>query len=451
MNAREPVAESSLPSPSDRWTFKAVAILLTILLVHGLSVGLVMLPHVNNTDFFVFYVQSRVSLAGSSPYEGGVIDFDNPLFRDTAREFSRWQGIEGKVPAWFQQPSGLLYTPQAFLVLIPFSRLPFNPALAAWSIFLTILAVACVTLSWTTDPERQGRSPKTIVLLVAAILLNPLVQLYFGFAQSSMIIPASVALGLWALRRGHHWLAAFLWAFCAVKPQLSFELYLLAVLAGGWRFFARVVLMTIITNAVGGWVLTGNPLMILEMLSKAGQSYVAISHNRVTRETIVSVNRVIYAFTGWAIEWTPSLILLSHVSWMSILAVNAHLRGGLRRPLSYWTAAAACGGVMCGLSHHYDLVILLLLIPYLFWLGDRGHWGDLAVPLAVLAAMSLPLQVVRWPLMRFSASDATTNFLLSYRAWLLVGLAVYLIVRLPQPSSSRAQVPTAAPGPTLTA
>ena len=424
-------AKTPLAGPAHRWSWWAVVLLLAILVAHGLSTALVMLPREKANDFFCFYVQARVPLTGHSPYESGVIDYEAPMFRDGAREHFRWLGLEGKAPPALEQPFGLFYPPQGYLIFTPFSRLPFNVALTLWTIFLSLLAMACGTLCWTADPDRAGRSPTTIALVIGAILLNPLMQVYFGISQTSLIIAASAALGLWSLRRGRQWLAAFLWAFCAAKPQLGFELYLLAAVAGGWRFFVRVVLATTLLNAVGGWIVSGDPLMILQMY-KGGQTHLSSEINKVANYHIVGWNRVLYAMTGRAVEMVPSVILASHVGWMSLLAANAYLRRGLRLPLAYWFAATACGSVMCGLSHHYDLVVLVLLIPYLFWLGDRRQRADLAFLLTLIALISLPATVVRGALARWPVSETATTLLVSYRAFLVVALAAYLIVRLPR-------------------
>ena len=45
---------------------------------------------------------------------------------------------------------------------------------------------------------------------------------------------------------------------------------------------------------------------------------------------------------------------------------------------------------MFGLSHGYDLVMLILVVPYIFWLYDRGYRRDWIFLLALIAVASIP-------------------------------------------------------------
>src|SRR5205814_3396987 len=177
-------------------------------------------------DFFSYYMAARVPMTGHSPYEHGHIDYEHPVFHDAAVEHFRWWGVTGKIPEGLKQPIALPYPPQAYLIFLPFARLPWNVALASWIVFLTALAIPCGTLSWSFDAARR-RSAFTDACVVAVFLLNPLTHLLLGLGQSTLILCSSIALGQWAFRRGYYWAGGLAWSFCAIKPHLGFAQVLL--------------------------------------------------------------------------------------------------------------------------------------------------------------------------------------------------------------------------------
>jgi hypothetical protein len=77
-----------------------------------------------------------------------------------------------------------------------------------------------------------------------------------------------------------------------------------------------------------------------------------------------------------------------------------------------------------GLSHGYDLVMLILLVPYIFWLYDRGYRRDWIFLLALIAVASIP---------RSFATRINPGMLMevlaSHRAFVVLILAVYLLIR----------------------
>ena len=278
--------------------------------------------------------------------------FEHPVFRDAARDQFEWSAV-GKDPAAIasyltlreimHEQLGLFYPPQAYLIFYPFSRLPWFPALAFWTVFVTLAFLACGSLTWTFDLESQGRSPVVAALIIAAFLLNPITELHFANGQTTLIMCAGVALGQWARRRGYFWLAAFFWSFAAIKPQLGILLCGVTLFAGGWRFCVATALMTLGLNALGGLVTTGDPLMMLGMW-KGGQSHVVnIVFNSAESVDVISWVRVVYVLTGNVIALTPVRNLAGIFFWMGLVLGAAWPRGGLRWALPYWLATAAAG------------------------------------------------------------------------------------------------------------
>src|SRR4051794_810757 len=172
------------PMPGRR---RALMLLLAVLVLHGVLVFFG--PRSgsgNGFDFFTFYLGARAPLTGLSPYDTEGVNYDHPAQHAAAAEFLRSCGITGEIPPGMYLPCGIYYPPQAFLIFLPFSRLPWNAALVAWTAFLTLMALPCGTLVWTFDENR--RSPVLETGLIAAFLLNPLTQLMFLSGQVTLIL-----------------------------------------------------------------------------------------------------------------------------------------------------------------------------------------------------------------------------------------------------------------------
>ena len=91
---------------------------------------------------------------------------------------------------------------------------------------------------------------------------------------------------------------------------------------------------------------------------------------------------------------------------------------------------------MFGLSHAYDLVMFILLVPLIFWLYDRGHQRDSIFLTALIAVAAIPKSVLV-ALWGRSSPAMVVEVLASHRAFLVLILAVYLLIR-GQPAGSHA-------------
>jgi hypothetical protein len=438
-----PPTGSSVWRRQIRW---ALLILVAAMPLHILYLTRLVLPIIPAWDFMMFYTAGRVPLTGQSPYHTGALKTDDPVYRDFARAYHRWARLAepspGRLLPW--DPAGVTagampkevwmwhgsfrYPPQAYLLFVPFSRLPWDAAVAAWIAFLTLLALSCGTLCWTFDPGPSPRSPLTQTFVALLFLFNPITELAVGVGQSTLTLCAGVALGQWALRKGHPWLGAFFWSFCAFKPHIGFELLALSLLAGGWSFAARVGVWLVALNALGGVLTTGDPLMILHMFD-GGRTDVPGLVNGPRFAGTVGWTRIVYLGSGVAIEPRPLQWLASHLVWMAVVVGAAALRGGLRGSLPYLLAAAACGSLLCTNAHNYDLILLVLMVPYIFWLWDHGHKRDVVVLLGLIAAASVPSNAIRLALRLSHSGIQDPDLIVSYRPFLLLAMAVYLLVR----------------------
>ena len=236
----------------------AILILGTALVVHALLLTVWIIPRGKGLDFFSIYLAVRVPMTGQSPYKTGAINYEHPVFRDAARDY--YKDLEGERPGATQL--GLFYPPQAYLVFYPFTWLPWYPALACWSVFLTLAVLACWGITSAFDLESQGRSPTVEALVIAGFLLNPITAYYFSMGQTTVIMCAAIVLGQ---RESARILLAsgVPWSFAMIKPQHGILLCGLTLFAGGWRFCVATALMTVGLNVLGGLAITGDPLMLL--------------------------------------------------------------------------------------------------------------------------------------------------------------------------------------------
>jgi hypothetical protein len=387
-------------------------------------------------DFFAIYTFARVPMTGRSPYEMDAVNYDHPVFRDAARDHFRWLNSTAKSHTAHDrraepvstQRFGLVYPPQAYLVFYPFSRLRWFPALACWTLLMTLAALACGNLIWTFDLASQGRSPTNWALVSAAILLNPVTELHLAQGQTTLLLCAGVALGQWVRRYGYFWLAAFFWSFAAIKPQLGILLCGLTLFVGGWRFCVATAIMTVALNILGGLVTTGDPLMILDVWNVT-HAHIGHYYNTVRNPDITSWFRAVYVLTGSEIAMTPARNLAGLCLWAGSVLGSARIRGGAGWDLPYWLATATVGSLLCGLSHAYDLVMLTLLLPYICWLYDRGYdrdWFFLTV--LVVVAVLIPMSVPRALASRLTPG-VLAEMLASHRTFVVLVLAAYLLIR----------------------
>ena len=452
---REPVAGLSSPA-TGRARARRWVVLIAVISIHTLiitKVGLKILP---GTDFFAYYLSARALMTGHSPYEAARdwYNFDDPVFHDASVahfQLRGWNEASGREALMKYVISsgltGVLYPPQAYLILLPFSRLPWNLALGTWVAFLTVACLACGTLAWSFDRGPSPRTPMAGVWIIAVMLLNPLTLYSMAYGQIVLVICASVALGQWAVRRGYYRAGVIIWSFCVVKPQLGFPFLVLSYLLGGWRQFRDVCLAGAILNLVSGLALSGDPMMVVDYLrslhGSAVESYMSDKYNRVENDEIVSWDHVLWVLGGPSVALNALRVFAGYATWGLLLASRIYL--GARRGCcpAFYLAAAISASLICAHTHNHDMVLLWLLIPYVLWLWDNGHHPDAYFLGALIAVCSVPRRAVvaacaclglgpyfagtPWETLVYHPGAA--DLLLSYRAFVSIILGLYLLVR----------------------
>jgi len=427
---------------------RALAVLIVTLALQVVFAGF-SLRREKGSDFFLYYLAARVPLTGHSPYEDGAMDYKQPALRDAVAAHQRRGGILGH--AGGKDLFGLRYPPQSYLLFLPFSRLPWDVALPSWAVFMTVAALPCGALAWTFDEKR--RPALTAALLYALVLLNPLTQLTLSSGQATLILASAVALGQWLFRRGWYWSGVVAWSFCCIKPHIGLSLVLLTFPTGGWRRFRDVSIAIVALNVLAGLILTGDPLMMLKVLSSGGRKAPeTFIFNSVLENHIIGWNRALYVLGGPAIELSASSFFGGFLVWLALLGACVWLRGGRRWSPPFWAAAAATPGLCLGLCHGYDMVVLVLIAPYAFWLWDRRRWTDLTFILGLIALAMVPRSVVDLVVNRVFPGQRIAVIILAYRSFIAVALAAYFVMRgQAGPSLDATTFPEAAPGPTAPA
>jgi hypothetical protein len=378
-------------------------------------------------DFLVMDLGTRVALGGHNPYETTALQA--PFAAHARREGQPAPGEE----------AGFFYPPQALLLFAPFALLPWAVAKWAWIGFLTMLGVACAPLAWTFRGKADAHALAGAVV-VAGLLLNPVTPGVLAVGQTALILCASVALGEWAFERGWNVAGVVVWSLVAIKPHLGLPLLVLAGVVGGWRRFLAVGAMVAALNLLGALITTGSPATLLDYLRYLQGSHLSVSYNQVENDQIVSWNRVAYLLGGPRIDLKAATILAGFAVWGGLLVVRAWLDRPERWSPALALAGAATGALLCTQAHGYDLVLLVLLVPHMLWLWERGHRRDAAFLALLLALAVVPRALVLALAARLGLGSGGLECVLSYRALVVAGLAIYLLAR----GQPKLRVPTPA-------
>lgn len=407
----------------------ALLVLLVALVMHIAYLGLVGLDRSRALDFYVFYTSTRVARLGLNPYDPGPgIDLNHKDLSEAAGAvLPRYLNVDPPFSPKLTWGFGVPYPPEGYLLFLPFSLPRWHSALWAWLTFLTLMAAACGTLVWPA-PGGGLRSPLTPAVIVALMLVNPTSELMFSLGQCSLVICGAVALGQWALRRGHRVVAAAVWSFCSIKPQLGLPLIALSLPLGGWRFFRDVGLGVVLFNLVGGIVVTGNPLMILDMFESL-RHYTAMYYNTPQASTTVGWNRLLYALGGPAVDLSAGKVVAGYFTACLLLFAKFLIGGRRSWAPSYWLAVCAAVPFTFALAHDYDMVILALLIPYLLELWDHRDRLMLGLLAAALAISMIPKSVMSRASLRLLAIDDPEMGLLNAHRG-LAGLTILALLLL---------------------
>jgi hypothetical protein len=343
-------------------------------------------------DFFIYRSGAAIALRGESPYDPEKVQ------KLVAEQFpADKQLIEN---------SAFFLPPATIPIYSPFAAMPYRSAKITWAIGLTLSAIAVLLIlrtfgsHWPTGPIEQ--------LLPAIILLNYLTLAIVELGQTGFLFVGCVAAGQWCFERGpspgagsrkrlifYELLGSFLWAIPFIKPHLALCLLPLAWYLGGWKRLVLILALVAALNIAGCSMIGRSPLFLWEYVQYLGSTHKAIIFNRVEESTtITSWNRLLFALGGPLVELSAVTTLAGYLVWFGLAAGRVSLSG--KPPSAAWAAAvSAVGGVFCSQVLIYELLVLLLVIPWvrdLFAIGYRNRaWltiGLICLQLIPVGAMA---------------------------------------------------------------
>lgn len=364
---------TTTPTPSHPFSFPAVmagCLLFSFALFQAITTN-------NARDFFIFRLGAQLASRGENPYSVPAIR------AAVAAEYPR----DDKNTREFVDNCGYFLPPMAVMVFLPFAAAPLASAKIGWAI-ATGIAGFLVSRLPGLSLSRSFAVPSMLSrnLLPFVLILNPLALAVVLVGQFTLISLGCVVAGLMCLKRGRPHVTAILWVLPFIKPHVALPLILVLWLLGGWRPAALLLFLVLILNLMGATVVGGSPLFLVDYLTFLSDSHKTVGYNRVElNPSITSWNRLLYACGGPLVELTGLTTVAAYVVWF-VLAFG-RVAISRTRPSSAWiVAVAAVGSVFCAQVLVYELLILLLLVP---WLGElfasrRRLPASLAVALLTL-------------------------------------------------------------------
>ncbi|MBN9521742.1 DUF2029 domain-containing protein [bacterium] len=332
-------------------------------------------------DLFIFRTAAQLALRADNPYH-------IPAIR---------AAVAGQYPddERLIDNCGFFMPPGALVGFFPLALLPWQGAKLFW---VALGAFAAFAVGRTVALFRPaGRPP--VPGLIGAILpfllvLNFLVLAVVMVGQTPLIAAGCVVAGLAAFGRGWNTAGAVLWALPFAKPHVALVLLPLAWYLGGWKRAAGVALVVAGMNLLGALFVGGTPLFLIDYVQLAGAGHKAVAFNRAELAyEMTSWNRLLYVASGgrWLVEQSAPTILVSYAVGFALVFFRC--AAARTKPSEAWALAmAAALSVVCPQVLAYELVGLVLAVPWVRDLFASGHrtWGLAAV--ALLGAQLIPFQ-----------------------------------------------------------
>lgn len=342
-----------------------VATVLSVLIASWWS-GRVAVRDNHHEDLWIYTSGAALGWRGESPY-------DTPkMHARVAEQYDDEDLIKN---------NGFFLAPQAILLFAPFAPLPWDAAKLLWCAVTIGLSAA---VAWKLKAFVPGAFPAWFTAAaVVLVLCNPLTQFLLIVGQTTLWVVACAVLGQAVHNAGWRRLGALLWAVAFIKPHCAIPLLPLAWFLSGWRRPIEVLAWVAGLNLVAGLVVTGSPLFVLDYLKYLQQGHQSVEFNRVgVNQQISSWNRLVVANGGPIWELGMVGTLAGYAVWFTLLA----LRKGRRRASPSWAlAACAAGAPLCCQLLAYELLLLLLVLPYLGELLASANPGDRLAALFVAA------------------------------------------------------------------
>lgn len=406
----------------------------TLLLVAGLSVYFLLtartLSQNDQLDFFIYRAGQAYALGGDTPY-------DRPrLQQDVLQTFPDASD--------FAHNCGFFLTTQAVLVFVPFAMISSWPiAQAVWFLLLTLAGIACGLLAWTCGRSRE-RHGTGAVLIVLAVLLNPVTQLSLVVGQTTLLFAGLIALGQFCFDHGRTSLGCLLWAMTFFKPHLALPFLLLALACGGWKRFLTVAVMVLVLNVLGTLLargtLGGTISLFREYVKFISAGREQVRYNLVAENfQITSWNRVVVSAGGPAIDLKISMTLAGFAIGALLTALRLRLKAGSWRDAynriqsnsAYLLAMTAAGTMVFAQALAYELILLVLVSPLIVQAVDVGQRRYALVLIVLLLSstlipISLSEQIADF--CKLEEQSRSRTLLRSHKCFVVAGLWLYMLI-----------------------
>ena len=310
----------------------------------------------NNTrDFFIYRLGAELAVHGESPYDVPKIQ------QRVAAAFS----VDDADTKEFVANCGYFLPPQAIVLFLPLAVLPTLAAKICWAALLGLSAYGIARipgLLQSADSPPPARIARTLIPFV--LVLNPLVLSIVVVGQVTVLCVGCIAAGLWCLGRGRPYLTSLFWTVPFVKPHLTLALIPLTWFLGGWRTALVLVGLVALLNVIGATIVGGTPLFLGDYLEALSTAHKTVGYNRVELNSrITSWNCLLYRSGGPLIELSALTTLAGYLIWFGLVVGRAAL-ASMRPSTSWAVAAAAVGAVLCSQVLVYELLILVLVTPW---------------------------------------------------------------------------------------
>jgi hypothetical protein len=372
-------------------------------------------------DLFIYRAGADVALHGESPYNT--------------------QRIQARVAAHFPPKletdlahnCGFFLAPQAILVFGPFIAVPWEVAEIVWSMVLTIGGFACVRLAWAFGRKRELQGAYS-PLIVAGLMLNPITQPAIVVGQTALFVAGCVTLGQLALERGHRFLGVLCWSLIAFKPHLALPLLVAATFIHGWLRGIQLGLMILVLNIVACLISTGSLSLLTEYATYLAEGHKTVMYNQVElNPQITSWNRAFYVLTGVGVNLNAILTLFGLAFWGTLIGVASWVwRSPSPRGMM---ALGAIASVLCCQVLAYELVLLVLAVPFIFELFDTRRRGEGWLLVLLFVILCVPREMIE-PLGEIAVSHR------SFTVLILAGAILFMSCV----GSSRPQTPVSVDG-----
>lgn len=280
-----------------------------------------------------------------------------------------------------------LYSPDWLLAAGPVAALPWQAAIAVWSLCTQVMAVilAIVTCRIARLPKQVWVLPLVLVIILRTF---PEYVAQLG-GNPSLVVAPIAAVALWRAKDDKLTVAAL--AVALIKPQFGVPIAFILLAAGRWRCVLRAVAVTIVASLV--------PLVMAIINSDGVGDFVHSLGRNLDYASTSSASGVI----GSDLRRVDLAALISHandgyLSSLPTLAIALMFIGiacwayrGYREhdwPTRVRCYAIASGAVIFALPHgRYDLVFVIPALTALAHLAltRDGRPADRAAAIAVVA------------------------------------------------------------------